>query len=153
MNSKVLWFYLKNSGSVLANGYFRYKPAYLNNFPVPEVTSATDSTLSSLVKILLSLKRDSNSDPTVLIEVESIIEACVMECYFHEHMSERNILFIDELAPHLANFDPDAAETKQAAFVNQFIGQLQKSKIPERLKRIPEASPDLLAVILKEGQV
>jgi hypothetical protein len=85
--------------------------------------------------------------------LEDLIAACVMECYFLDHMTERDLLFIRDISRLLTGYVSDAAETKQAAFVNQFIGQLQKSKIPERLKRIPEASPDLLAVILKEGQV
>ena len=39
MNSQLLWWYLVNTGTVLANGYFRYKPNYLNPFPMPRYIS------------------------------------------------------------------------------------------------------------------
>ena len=38
LNSSVLWFYLKQSGSVLANGYFRYLPVHTKNFPIPNIS-------------------------------------------------------------------------------------------------------------------
>jgi hypothetical protein len=34
LNSKVLWWYLANTGNVLRGGYFRFKTNYLNPFPV-----------------------------------------------------------------------------------------------------------------------
>ena len=40
--------------------------------------------------------------------LDDLIDACVMECYFREHMAERDLLFLDELAPHLADYRPDA---------------------------------------------
>ena len=39
LNSQLLWWYLVNTGTVLANGYFRYKPNYLNPFPMPRYIS------------------------------------------------------------------------------------------------------------------
>jgi|GEM_PF-2888144 len=35
-----------------------------------------------------------------------LIDACVMECYFREHMAERNLLFHDTFAPHRAAYAP-----------------------------------------------
>ena len=37
MNSRLCWWFLKNTGTVLANGYSRYKPAYLFPFPMPKI--------------------------------------------------------------------------------------------------------------------
>ena len=81
MNSKVLWFYLKTSGNVLANGYFRYKPAYLQNFPIPEVSKKAEASISTLVKCMLAAKADGTA-PGAAAFLEDIIDACVMECYF-----------------------------------------------------------------------
>jgi len=36
---------------------------------------------------------------------EDLIDACVMECYFREHMAERDMLFLDDLAPRLASVE------------------------------------------------
>lgn len=48
MNSQILWWYLKHTGTVLANGYFRYKPAYLKTFPLPLLSKQEIDKLSSL---------------------------------------------------------------------------------------------------------
>ncbi len=49
--------------------------------------------------------------------LEELIDACVMECYFREHMAERDLLFHDTLAPHLAAYTPEASEAKQRDFL------------------------------------
>jgi hypothetical protein len=44
--------------------------------------------------------------PTGLSELlYDLIDACVMECYFREHMVERDLLFHDLVAPHLEGWD------------------------------------------------
>jgi hypothetical protein len=35
LNSKLMWWFLKNTGNVLRGGYFRFKTEYLNPFPLP----------------------------------------------------------------------------------------------------------------------
>lgn len=152
LNSKVLWFYLKNTGSVLANGYFRYKPTYLQNFPVPAVSQAHEATLAKLVSCLLAYKASSRSELGINGFMDDLIDACVMECYFREHMAERDLLFLDELAPYLADYNPDAPELQQHEFISQLHRTLNAptAKIRNRLLRISPDSPELLAVI-KEG--
>jgi len=39
LNSKITWFFLQNTGTVLANGYFRFNPKYVNPFPLPATRS------------------------------------------------------------------------------------------------------------------
>ena len=85
--------------------------------------------------------------------LEDLIDACVMECYFREHMAERDLLFQDTVAEAMKDYTPDATETEQLAYIETFQHRLIEAKIPERITRIPEASPDLLGVILKEGKV
>ena len=36
LNSTICWYFLKNTGTVLANNYFRFKPAYVEKFSSPE---------------------------------------------------------------------------------------------------------------------
>ena len=35
MNSNLFWWYMINTGTVLANAYFRFKPDYIKPFPIP----------------------------------------------------------------------------------------------------------------------
>ncbi len=77
----------------------------------------------------------------------------VMECYFRDHMVERGLLFQDDVVQALTGYHPAAPEAEQLRFIDTVHERLTAAQIPERLQRIPEASPDLLGVILKEGKV
>ena len=84
-------------------------------------------------------------------------DACVMECYFREHMAERDLLFLDDLVPRtwLPMTGHDANESRQRDFMEQLYPTLNSptSKIRNRLIRTVSAdSPDLLAVIKAEGK-
>ena len=87
--------------------------------------------------------------------LEDLIDACVMECYFREHMAKRDLLFLEDLAPHLVGYDPCASEAKQRDILDHFHRALNAkgSKIRDRLDRICKDSPDLLAVIKEEEKV
>ena len=52
MNSRLCWWFLKNTGTVLANGYFRYKPAYLFPFPIPKIEETEDRRIQEMVNKL-----------------------------------------------------------------------------------------------------
>jgi adenine-specific DNA-methyltransferase len=154
MNSTVLWFYLKTSGSVLANGYFRYKPAYLENFPIPEVSRQSEATISKLVSCLL-FEKSQNSPSSAAPFLDDLIDACVMECYFREHMAARDLLFHDTIAPHLTAYEPEANEAKQREFITHLYQTLNAPSHPvrNRLIRLTADSPDLLAVIKGENYI
>jgi len=49
LNSKLCWWFMSNTGTVLAQGYYRYKPAYLKPLPIPQISTETDSEIKSLV--------------------------------------------------------------------------------------------------------
>ena len=49
LNSKLCWWFMSNTGTVLAQGYYRYKPAYLKPLPIPQISKETDSEIKSLV--------------------------------------------------------------------------------------------------------
>ena len=46
-------------------------------------------------------------------QLEDLIDACVMESYFHEHMAERDLLIHDAVAPYLTAYAPDASAAQQ----------------------------------------
>lgn len=83
-----------------------------------------------------------------------------MECYFREHMAERDLLFIDDLAPQLENvaqtiLSETASTTSRQDCLLHLCRTLNApaSKIRNRLLRISADSPDLLVVIKEEGKV
>ena len=71
-----------------------------------------------------------------------------------DHMAESDLLFQDDAA-QLSGYPADGGttEAEKLRFIATLHRRLTKAKIPEPLQRIPEASPDLLGVILKEGKM
>ncbi|MDB2357776.1 hypothetical protein N9V86_01520 [Opitutales bacterium] len=127
----------------------------LRKLPMPDTDNTDFSVLvaqDELLQILSGSKVGSAKSETVHL-FESLIDACVMECYFHEHMTERDLVFHDTVAEALQDYNRDAPEAEQVNYLETVHQRLIATQIPERLARIPEASPDLLAVILKEGKV
>lgn len=152
LNSSLLWFYLKNSGSVLANGYFRYKPAYLENYPIPSPDQEQEKTISTLAKFAL-LADSSDQAKALFAFLKSVIDACVFELYFYEHMQERDLLFQSDVAALVDDFNPDAGESEQLKFIEHFYQTANAPDHPirNRLLRLNADSPDLLAVIKENG--
>lgn len=76
----------------------------------------------------------------------ALIDACVMECYFREHMAERDLLFHDLVAPHLAAYEPAARESQQRDFLTHLHATLNAPCHPIRNRRLrlTADSPDLL---------
>ena len=151
LNSSVLWFYLRNSGSVLANGYFRYKPAYLGNFPIPSPTQQQEKTIFKLTRLILLANRNGSSERrgALTLLLESIIDACVFELYFLDHMQERDLLLQSYIVALLDEYDPEASGSKQQEFLEHFYQTANAPDHPirNRLLRLTADSPNLLGVI------
>ncbi|MDR3694549.1 Eco57I restriction-modification methylase domain-containing protein [Mucilaginibacter sp.] len=80
MNSQLLWWYLVNTGAVLANGYFRYKPNYIKPFPFPAVIPVkTQRQIEKLVDSI-SLLRD-NSTSNNCSELEDSMNKIIYDLY------------------------------------------------------------------------
>ena len=112
------------------------------------------TTISNLAHFCLWESHKSGREFCQFLFLEDLIDACVMECYFREHMAERDLLFLDDLVSHLAACDPGAPESQQREFIEQLYTKLNAptSTIRNRLLRISADSPDLLAVIKAEGK-
>ncbi len=99
------------------------------------------------------MARQSNVDPSQFLE--DLIDACVMESYFLEHMAEHDLLFHDTVAPHLAGYAPEAGAARHRDYLTHLHRTLNASSHPirNRLLHLTAESPDLLAIIKQEGKV
>jgi len=79
LNSKVLWYFLSNTGYVLRGGYYTFKTDYLKPFPIPESTPEQEKAIEQfVVRILAAKKRDPKTDTT---EMEQAIDQLVYALY------------------------------------------------------------------------
>jgi hypothetical protein len=129
------------------------RKVFFEKLAIKKPTVAQKRGFDVLVLLVQLAKRGAEDAAAQFLE--DLIDACVMECYFREHMAERDLLFLDELAPHLDAYDPEASEAKQRDFLTHLHSTLNapSSNIRNRLLRLTADSPNLLAVIKAEGHV
>ena len=155
LNSSVLSFvYPYAANKFVTDTFPRISVADLKALPVCKPHPQIVQLLSQLVMTLESSVRIADI-PAVSQFLEDIIDACVMECYFREHMAERDLLFHDTVAPHLAAYAPEASVAQERDFLNNLHQTLNAPRHPirNRLLRLTADSPDLLAIIKEEGRV
>ncbi len=67
LNSKLLWWYLQQTGTTLANGFFRFMPRYIEPFPLPKIELEDTKPFEILVdKILAAKQANKNADTSAL---------------------------------------------------------------------------------------
>ena len=156
INSSVLnWYYQNCVNPEKGEALAEVKKGHLTQLPLAVPSPEKLRMFDSLVSLIVFAKADPGASIAPAAFLVDLIDACVMECCFHEHMAERNLLFHDTVAPHLADYDPEASEPKQRDFLTQLHATLNAPSHPIRnqLLRLTADSPDLLAVIKQEGKV
>ena len=68
----------------------------MDKIPVKKPTAGQAAMFEKLVPLVELAKRIGEDIPASFLE--ALIDACVMECYFREHMAERDLLFHDDVA-------------------------------------------------------
>lgn len=101
-NSKLFWFFIKNTGYVLRGGYYTFKTNYIDPFPVPKtISSKAEKLVSVLCDYVLFIKsQDTNLSDLVSNKLisdffERIIDGCIYEIYFGDHMKELDVNIIE----------------------------------------------------------
>ncbi len=132
---------------------------FMDKIPIKKPTTQQAALFEALVPMVQAAKAESQkADSTELKSVasllEEVIDACVMEVYLRT-MAEHRLGMMAHVTPLLEDFDAAASPAEQVAAAQQFYAQANDSKHPIRniLIRIPVDSPDLLAVIQREGAV
>lgn len=139
-------------GLRMSGGYLPYQAPQLKCIPVPKLNRSRISKLDTIGQLSLLARKDGSIASSSFIQ--DIGDAVVMECYFHDHMADRDLLFLDDLSPSLDGYDSDASETQQREFLEEFVTShnAPKAKVRNKLLRLTADSPDLLAVIKNEGR-
>ena len=158
-NSNLFWFYLKNTGYVLRGGYFTFKTDYVNPFPVPEIISPiVVENIEICVDYIHLLKNNQTpqlshlvSNEFIIRQFENIIDGCVYELYFEEHMKDRRIDIAhsaNEILIPIANEDDLQKKYKT---VQEVFNRLQTTdnEVRSRLELFVYKSPEYLKTIIQ----
>lgn len=148
INSRLINFYFKltSTNTNITNGE-------LNSIPIPQVEVRNQITISQLVDYQLFLNNKNNPQPnnlTVIIDFfERVIDGCVFELYFEEHMKERDITIIKEVAKHLINIEDLTSLDEKRDAIYRSYNALKNSEVNEKLQLFAVRSPDILLPILR----
>lgn len=72
LNSKIMWFFVKNTGDVLRGGFFRFKTQYIEPFSIPEPSKQVEKQLVENVNKILKLKSEFKEKHTTFLELLKI---------------------------------------------------------------------------------
>lgn len=157
-NSRLFWWYLKNTGTVLANGFFRFKPDYVKPFPVPETISPfAEQLVSTLCDYILFIKSqetnlsDLVSNKLISDYFERIIDGCIYEIYFGNHMKELNINIIDVAVGLVQSIEDMPSDKEKGQMILDTFMRIKKTdnEVRNRLELFALKSPELLKIIIE----
>ncbi|QZE15250.1 Eco57I restriction-modification methylase domain-containing protein [Halosquirtibacter laminarini] len=110
LNSKLTWWYMTKNAPVMANGYYRYKPAYLKSFPFPAIDNLKITyPFINIAKMVIYLKKirseapicESVTNEQIQTLLESVIDALVLELYFKDDFEEKELFVFKNLPSQL----------------------------------------------------
>ena len=137
LNSRLCWWYMANTGTVLANGFFRYKPDYINPFPVPnyKITCKAQDIICQLVDFIVFLNDKSTpkilshtSNERIISHIMEIIDMIIYELYFEQHMKDNKI----DVISYLKSYSWDIMSIDIAKGIENFYLWYQQSDNPIR---------------------
>lgn len=136
LNSKLMWWFLVNTGTTLANGYFRFKPDYLKPFPIPELKNLEiENAFIRLVDYITFLKslpegqqiNEYVPNSHIIGIFEELVDAMVFELYFPNQMAEANISFINHVQETIVPLPWNEIESKEKGSMVHTVYQMLRT--------------------------
>lgn len=153
LNSTVFRACFKDNFPEYSGNAYRLFSIFMEKIPIRKPCEGDAALFEPLVNLIQFARKTGDEMRATFLE--DLIDACVMECYFRDHMAERDLLFHDQLRPLLEGYDANASRDAHLEFLHDFYETVNAPAHPIRnqLIRLTADSPDLLAVIKREGAV
>ena len=123
LNSKIMWFFLKNTGTELSGGYFRFKTNYINPFPLPEISENANNFIEKTDK-MLALNKE-------LQEVSQKFQRMIMREFNLEKLSTKlqnwYLLNFDEFIKELSKAKVKLSLSQKADWEDYFVVEKEKA--------------------------
>ena len=146
LNSSLFRCCFRDNFPELLGNTYELSKVFFDKIPIKKPDATTATLFETLVDYIQFVKADANkstsngTSPAVIAAfLEELIDVCVMEIYFADHMAEKQLTVIAEVDQAIKPFP----KTVNAP----------KPPIRNRLMRIPIDSPNLLRIIKEEGKV
>lgn len=158
LNSRVSeWYYDKitNSSGVGTN---KWEKVYIEQIPIPEIPKAEMNPFEILVDYITFIKKYSERispytpNDHMAANFEELVDACVYELYFKEHMLEKGLTVLKEvkqLLEPIDHLDEKTQADKIVKIINAVYDEYKSTDnvIRRRILDFPVKSPDIINVI------
>lgn len=156
LNSKLIEFWLKNKGKMQGVNYQLDKePLQQIPIAVPAVNiQKLIATLVDYIILICSTKYSLSelvSNETIASFFEKIIDGCVYELYFEEHMKEQEINIIDSALELIKSITHISSDKEKADMILDVFMNIKKTdnSIRNRLDLFTLRSPEILKLIIE----
>lgn len=158
LNSKLNNYIYRNLTQEKGRTFAEVKPANVRKLFIPKIDNAKQQPFCALVDYMLFLKNNSNGNISDLVSndfvanyFEEIIDGCVYELYFEEHMRELEINILDEVAKRIKPIEHLVTEKEKAAVISNVFTEIKKTDNPirTRLELFTIRSTDILKPIIE----
>jgi hypothetical protein len=161
-NSSLFRYCFRDNFPEYSGNACRMFAVFFKKIPIRRPDSTTVPLFETLVDHIQFVKAAANhstsngTSPAVIAAfLEELIDACVMEVYFSEHMADKKLTVIIEVDKAIKPFPKTVSDSTKWQQIQSIYDTVNAPKHPirNRLMRIPIDSPDLLHVIKEEGKV
>lgn len=160
LNSTLFRCCFKDNFPELMGNSYEVRKIFMDKIPIKKPHAAQVPLFEALVSLVQAAKAQAQlcNDANLALAgdfLTQVIDACVMEVYFAQHMAKRNLGISAQVqlllpAPTSA-WSQEQGANAALAFYHTANGSTHP--IRNRLLRIPTDSPELLAIIQQEGAV
>lgn len=159
LNSKLMGYYLRIvfNSLKMAGGYINFGVNELNQIPIADTTIKTKLLIGDLVEYIVFIENnkakltDIVSNSVIQDYFKNILNGCVYELYFREHMLEQGIDIIDSAMRLIKPISQlTTEEDKSEVILNTFM-TIKKTDNPirNRLDLFRLRSPEILKLIIE----
>lgn len=151
--------FMDNFPELMGNTY-EVRKIFMEKVSIKKPNAVQVALFEALVPLVQAAKAETQKTQQHHYELAAdflteVINACVMEVYFPQYMAEKRLSMIEQVQLLLPANIPQLnnSELAEAAFGFYKIANASQHPIRNMLLRIPAESPELLAVIQREGAV
>lgn len=156
LNSTCIDFLYKNLTQEEGRTFAEVKPANVRKLYIPKATVKEQSLLSILYDYLVFLKNPQQPEPFISLNsmfidlFEKIVDGCVYELFFREHMKEREIDIMNHLYQKIIPINGLSDEEKNNTIISVHSSIfMTDNSVRTRLKLFVSRSPEFLKPIIQ----
>ncbi len=126
LNSSVGDHYIRSRGVTRSGGFFEYKPMFVEELPIPQISSEAQKPFETLVDCILYAKdKGFESEASTF---ESVIDGMVYDLYFEKEMKKANCYITDRIREVVKPFKDDDTDDFKTEYIKTLYGFCNNDK-------------------------